>query len=348
VHNNKQQRSFSQTNIDNFNVLLQNTDFTPVFLATCPDTAYNIFIQLYLESYDNAFPLKNSKTPRKYIKRLPWFTKGLVRSSITKSKLLRKKSQKPTPRNISKYKTYSNIFNKLIRNAKTSYYKEQINMAKKCEINLDNTKESNNKHSHNIALPEEFVHQNTTIKNTKQIAFKFNQFFANIGSKLSESVPHSTNRYTDYLRTPNEHNLFLDPVTPPEIFHVMNQIKTKNSRDHNKLSTKLMQSTMNHTVNPLTHIINLSLSNGVVPNSMKIAKVIPIFKAGDRMHFTNYRPISILPVFSKILEKIIAKKLLTFVDSHSQLYQHQYGFRPAHNTIHPIIHLLNKIAEEND
>jgi hypothetical protein len=130
MHNNKPQRSFSQTNIDNFNALLQHTDFTPVFQATCPDTAYNIFIKLYLDSDDNAFPLRNSKTPRKYIKRLPWFTKGLVRSSITKSKLLRKKSQNPTPTNITKYKTYSNIFNKLIRHAKRSYYQEQINIAK--------------------------------------------------------------------------------------------------------------------------------------------------------------------------------------------------------------------------
>ena len=78
VHNNKSHRSFSKTNIDNCNVLLTNTDFTPAIQATCPDTTYTIFIQLYLETYDNAFPLKHSKTPRKYIKHLPWFTKGLV------------------------------------------------------------------------------------------------------------------------------------------------------------------------------------------------------------------------------------------------------------------------------
>jgi hypothetical protein len=63
-----------------------------------------------------------------------------------------------------------------------------------------------------------------------------------------------------------------------------------------------MQSTITNTLNPLTHIINMSLSNGIVPNSMKMAKVISILKDGDRMHFTNYCSIS-----SKILEKIIAK-----------------------------------------
>ena len=78
-------------------------------------------------------------------------------------------------------------------------------------------KKALNKHSDNIDLPEEFVHQNTIIKNKQQITFKFNQFFTNIGNKLSDNVPQSTNRYTHYLRTPNEHSFFLDPVTPPDV-----------------------------------------------------------------------------------------------------------------------------------
>jgi hypothetical protein len=109
-----------------------------------------------------------------------------------------------------------------------------------------------------------------------------------------------------------------------------------------------MKASIQNTAVPLTHIINLSLATGVVPQKMKIAKVIPIFKSGDRTLFTNYRPISILPVYSKILERIISKKLITFLNMSNQLYEHQYGFRPGHSTIHPIIQLLNQIAQEND
>ena len=99
---------------------------------------------------------------------------------------------------------------------------------------------------------------------------------------------------------------------------------------------------------PLTHIINLSLSTGVVPNQMKTAKIIPIFKTGDKHLFTNYRPISILPAFSKVLEKVTANKLINFLESNKLLYKHQYGFRKNHSTVHPIIHLLYNIAEAND
>ena len=114
-------------------------------------------------------------------------------------------------------------------------------------------------------MPEEFVHQNITIKNKKQIATKFNQLFANIGSELSENVPLSNHRYTHYLKNRNSHSLFLDPVTQFDLINATNKIKTKNSLDKNNLSSKLMKSTIYHIANPLTHIMNLSLSMGWCP-----------------------------------------------------------------------------------
>ena len=81
---------------------------------------------------------------------------------------------------------------------------------------------------------------------------------------------------------------------------------------------------------------------------MKIAKVIPIFKASDPQIIQNYRPISLLTSFSKLLEKIMYDKVMTYMNSQNILYKHQYGFRPQHSTIHPIIHLLNHCAEHTN
>ena len=81
---------------------------------------------------------------------------------------------------------------------------------------------------------------------------------------------------------------------------------------------------------------------------MKIARVMPIFKSGDKHKFGNYRPTSILPAFSKILENVIATKLIKYRAFNKLFYEDQYGFRPKHNTTHPIIHLLNQIAISND
>ena len=78
---------------------------------------------------------------------------------------------------------------------------------------------------------------------------------------------------------------------------------------------------------------------------MKIAKVIPIFKAGDNTLMNNYRPVSLLPAFSKLLERIMYNKLMGFFNSNNILHQHQYGFRTKHSTIHPILHFLNHCVE---
>ena len=81
---------------------------------------------------------------------------------------------------------------------------------------------------------------------------------------------------------------------------------------------------------------------------MKMAKVVPIYKASDRSLLKNYRPVSLLPAFSKLLERLMYNKLMSYLTSSNILFKHQYGFRSRHSTIHPIIHLLNHCAESSN
>ena len=95
---------------------------------------------------------------------------------------------------------------------------------------------------------------------------------------------------------------------------------------------------------PLTHVINKSLKEVVFPSELKLAKVVPIFKAGTTNKITNYRPISVLSFFSKVFEKIIYHKLIDFLDHNDILYCYQFGFRQRHSTQQAIITLVNKIT----
>ena len=103
-----------------------------------------------------------------------------------------------------------------------------------------------------------------------------------------------------------------------------------------------------YIVKPLKHIFNNSLQKGVFPYSMKIARVIPIFKTGDVQEFSNYRPISILPQFSKILEKIFHSRLTSFLNDKQLLYEGQYGFRKKHFTSMAIFELVEEITTALD
>ena len=98
----------------------------------------------------------------------------------------------------------------------------------------------------------------------------------------------------------------------------------------------------------ITHDINLSISSGVVPQELKIARVIPIFKSGDEAVFVNYRPVSVLPVFSKLLEKVIYRRLYNFLTKYNILFNNQYGFRKNHSTALALIHLYDKLSSAID
>ena len=99
---------------------------------------------------------------------------------------------------------------------------------------------------------------------------------------------------------------------------------------------------------PFTNICNKSLSNGIFPNNMKIAKVIPLFKSGENDIFTNYRPVSLLSQFSKILEKLVDRRLDSFFDKHKILVEQQYGFRKARSTSMAITQLIEDITNANE
>ena len=115
--------------------------------------------------------------------------------------------------------------------------------------------------------------------------------------------------------------------------------------DYCGISTNFLKQTISSFIDPLFHIFKLSFSSSVVPVQFKIAKVIPIFKSGDSSSMDNYRPISLLSSFSKILEKIVASRLTSFFESSNLLSKWQFGFRSEHSTSHPMVHFLNKITE---
>ena len=193
-----------------------------------------------------------------------------------------------------------------------------------------------------------FLIGNIEVTNKKEIANGFNSFFANIGTPISDAVPESTIAFTDYLTHSCQTNFFMHPTDEHEIINVTKNLKSSTSEGFDNISMKIIKTTMHEVAMPLAHIFNQSFITGTVPDNMKIAKIVPIFKSGNKKMLNNYRPISILPTFSKLLEKLVCNRLVNFLETHDLLYKHQYGFRQNHTTAHPILQLLKDISNDND
>ena len=99
---------------------------------------------------------------------------------------------------------------------------------------------------------------------------------------------------------------------------------------------------------PLAHICNTSFITGVFPYELNIANVIPIFKSGDEMVFSNYRPVSVLPVFSKLFERLMYNRLITFINDNKILYEYQFGFQKGKSTYMAMVMLIEKVTEALD
>ena len=120
--------------------------------------------------------------------------------------------------------------------------------------------------------------------------------------------------------------------------------ESKTSLDIDGFNTKVLKAVACCILTPLAHIVNLSFETGIIPTKLKVPRTVPVFKAGSPDNLNNYRPISCLPVMSKILEKIVSIKLYHYLVNNNLLYDLQFGFQPGKATVHPLIHITNFIA----
>ena len=121
-------------------------------------------------------------------------------------------------------------------------------------------------------------------------------------------------------------------VTVDEVSKLLSKLDGRKATGLDNISPKLLKIGHVHLAKPLAYIMNLSLSTGIVPSAWKISRVSPIFKEGDPLDTSNYRPISVIPACMKIFEKVVHTQLYDFIQRYQILSPNQSGFRPMHST----------------
>ncbi len=185
------------------------------------------------------------------------------------------------------------------------------------------------------------------VTNKELIANKFNSFFTNIGTTLSQQIKSPKNKSFKSYLTKNYNNTFTFQSTSEEtIGQIINKLAPKTSFGFDGISTKLLKTIKDAIIKLLTVIINKMLNTGIFSEKLNIAKIIPVYKKEDDTLFTNYRPKSLLPTVSKIFENVIFKQLYHFVLDKKLLYNAQYGFRTDNSTEYASLQLVDRIIVE--
>ena len=181
------------------------------------------------------------------------------------------------------------------------------------------------------------------ITDKKIIAETFNKFFINIGSNLADKIPPSSINFESYLR--NITTALSDkPLSGKEFKEAFFTLKTNKSPGYDNLHVNVIRHMYHELKIPLMNIFGQSLSTGIFPDKMKIAKVSPIFKNNKKTTASNYRPISVLSCFSKILERIMYSRLYSYLTENNILFNKQFGFRASHSTEYALLELVDQVT----
>ena len=160
-------------------------------------------------------------------------------------------------------------------------------------------------------MQSEFIIDNDPTTNSEVIANSFNDFFVNVGKNLAENIKSDI----DPLKkiTNNVYITNTIEITDNKIFNIISTIK-KSASGFEELPAFIMKQCSKLYVKQLCHVLSLSIRQGVFPNELKMAKVLPIYKSDDKRQLKNYRPISVLPFISKVFEKIVADSVIDFLE----------------------------------
>lgn len=179
-------------------------------------------------------------------------------------------------------------------------------------------------------------------------ANRLNTFFVNIAGDIKSKLPNVDKNFTDFFtHAPNADPVLFkfSHVTYIQVRDAVKALQSKNSRDHYGINATLINSVLNIVVYPMTKLFNQSIDCGVYPDALKITKVIPIHKKGNADDPNNYRPISLVPVVSKIFEHLLKVQIVQHFESLSLFYSQQYGFRKGTGTCDAIIRMINIIVD---
>jgi len=308
---------------------------------------FNAFQDTYLKIFYSSFPPKKIQLTSKIN---DWITLGIRTSCKHKRELYVESKRKPKLR--EHYKKYCKILSAVVNEAKKLTYNNKI----KKSTNPDKTiwdivkMETGKTNFTKNDIIDKLKLGDDLDNDYKKIAETFNIHFTSVADTIA--TKHNPNTCNINKTMPTHHllrsfsctfpNFKLVPLSTKKVRNIIKSLNTKNSHGYDGISTKLLKLSSPFILSPLTYICNKSLSLGIFPDRLKYSEIKPLFKKGDKQNISNYRPISILTSFSKVLEKAVYFQLYDHCSKHNILSGEQFGFRNKLATTDAIYNLINK------
>lgn len=328
---------------------LRQIDFSDFSLIHDPNVYADLLISKLSATIENNTTTKN--TPRRKRTLKPWISIGLLKCIRNRDKLHQKVQTDPTNEILKlTYTRYRNFCRKLLNKLKRIY---ETNQFEKAKNDPKATWEAIKKVTH---LSSKSVSSSELLQTTENpiiSANSVNKFFATVGESLAKDITDShipkPISLQIFPQPTHSNSIVLFEVENKEIENIIMKLKNNCSAGWDGISVLFLKSAKDILIPVITQLCNLCITEGVFPNSFKKAVVHPIYKGGgDQSSVGNYRPISVLNILSKILEKVLNKRLLDYLEHEKILSDNQYGFRKGKSTEDAVLRLTETVSRVLD
>ena len=377
VNKSKNNSKFTQyydycnSNVENFSMCLQEE------IHANKIENFSSFLEIFKNNLDKTCKLEIPKTSKRTVQNNPWITSGIIASvkycddlygEWRKSRNKKCKNGETDNRGgmcpcdicsnkryrYTQYKEYRKKLKSIRKCAKTKFYTGKFNeksgdMKKTWEI-INKIRGKTKRQ-----IKPQFEINNEKITNRRIIANEFNKYFVSLARNLNEAyneigelTVNGLPSFADYLPKTNSSSIYLSDCSSEEIEKFISEFQNGKASD---IPTHVVKNVSKIISPVLTRLYNDCLQKGVFPDELKTGRISPIYKKDNEELLENYRPVSTLPIFGKIFEKIIFTRMYSFISSQNLLYENQYGFRKQHSTNHAInfsiSHINRLICDKN-
>lgn len=331
-------RSINEYNQRKFNYQLTHSDIFNIFNINDGKIAFSMFFKTFSDLYDRYFPITSKTISTKDLEK-PWINNVILKRMSIRDKLYKLSVNGYIPR-----KTYTDFRNKLTKQiveAKAKYYEKEFkdneNNVKKTWSIINSTLKSKSKD-----LKVSICDDNGNQVTDSEVPTNFVNYFTTIADKLTSQIPNTQTHFSSYLRNRINNSFFFAPSNSTDTLEVIENLKN-NGKGLYAISTDVLKS-CKHIIAPvLSHIIDLCIKDGYFPEELRIGCITPIFKNGDKELINNYRPVCSLSPFSKIIEKVVYNRMISFIDKNNIFSPTQFGFRKGMSTETALIEYINGI-----